>query len=133
MTDEVSVVILSNFYISVTTPIARAVGAIYFGEAYERMPDVRAAKVPAATAAALTGTYRFGPDYYVPDALVRIASGRDGLQGQHVGLDYPPFGLISVIANRFLIRSFWVAADFTLGPEGKARELAIDGLRGVRQ
>jgi hypothetical protein len=30
------------------------------------------------------------------------------------------------------MRSFWIPADFTIGENGKATELTIDGRKGIR-
>lgn len=128
--DGVSVVVLANTYVSVTTDIARAIGAIYFGEPVEPMPDLKPDRLAPAQIAALEGAYRFGPDYYVPNALM-IVRGRDG-QLETV-VDDHVFPLVQISPSRFLMRSFWIPADFTIGADGKATELIIDGRKGVRQ
>jgi CubicO group peptidase (beta-lactamase class C family) len=128
--DGVTIVVLANSYISVTTEIARAVGAVYFGEPVKPMPALRPDPLDQKSAAALVGRYQFGPDYYVPDALISIRS-NDGHLEAMVG-DHGPYALIQISPTRFLMRSFWVPAEFTLGADGKAKEFAIDGRKGVR-
>jgi CubicO group peptidase (beta-lactamase class C family) len=128
--DDTTVVVLSNSYISVTTEIARAVGAIYFGEPVKPMPALRPDPLSSEQAAVLVGQYQFGPDYYVPDALISIRSNKGHLEAM-VG-DYGPYPLVQISPTRFLIRSFWVPAEFTLGNDGGATGLAIDGRKGVR-
>ena len=127
--EGVSVVVLANTYISVTTDIARAVGALYFGERPEPMPAVKPDRLADAQIAALEGKYQFGPDYYVPNALMTVR-GRDGHLEAAVE-DYV-FPLVQITPTHFLMRSFWIPADFTIGPDGKATELVIDGRKGVR-
>lgn len=127
--DGVSVVVLSNTYVSVTTEIARSVGAIYFGEPVKPMPALKPDKLHHRQVAALVGQYQFGPDYYVPDALMTVRE-RDGFIETAVG-DYV-FPLVQVTPSRFLMRSFWIPADFTIGADGNATELIIDGRKGVR-
>ena len=127
--DGVSVVVLANTYVSVTTEIARAVGALYFGEPVKPMPALKADRLEAKHVAALVGQYQFGPDYYVPDALMTVRE-RDG-QLETAVQDYV-FPLVQISPSRFLMRSFWIPADFTLGTDGKATELTIDGHKGVR-
>lgn len=128
--DDVTVVVLANTYVSVTTDIARAIGALYFGTAVKPMPSLRPDPVTAETIAALTGKYQFGPDYYVPNALITIRESGGHLEAM-VG-EYGPYALVPVSPTKFLIRSFWVPAEFRLGADGRATELAIDGLKGVR-
>jgi CubicO group peptidase (beta-lactamase class C family) len=128
--DGVTVVVLSNLYVSVATDIARAVGALYFGEPVKPMPDLRADPLSAPALAAISGTYQFGPDYYVPNATVTVR-GRDGQVEASVG-EYPPFPFITISPTSFLIRSFWVPAGFTIGPDGRASGMTIDGFKGRR-
>ncbi len=128
--DGVTVVVLSNIYVSVTTDIARAVGGLHFREPVKSMPALNSRTVSASSVAALSGTYQFGPDYYVPNAKIRVQA-NDG-QLAAVVEDGDPYALVPIDATRFLLRSFWVTADFTLGADGKASELAIDGLKGRR-
>ena len=128
--DEVTVIVLANSYISVTTEIARAVGALHFGLAPEPLPALRAEPLAPDAVAALAGAYQFGPDYYVPNALMTV-TGNGGYLEATVG-DYPPYAFLQIDPNRFLIRSFWIEAEFILGPDGRATELVIDGRRARR-
>lgn len=129
--EGVTVVVLSNLYVSVTTDIARAVGALHFGEPVTPMPTLQSDPLDARRIAALAGDYQFGPDYYVPDALMTVR-GRDGhIEAEVAG--YPPaFPFVPLGGNRFLIRSFWIEAEFTMGPDGQATGMVIDGRRGNR-
>lgn len=127
--DGVSVVVLSNTYVSVATDIARAVGAMYFGEPVKPMPALKPDRLTPAQASRLEGRYQFGPDYYVPNALMTIRS-RDG-HLETVVEDYV-FPLVQITPSQFLLRSFWIPANFTIGPNGRATELVIDGRKGVR-
>lgn len=128
--DDVTVVVLANTYVSVTTDIARAVGALMFGLPAEPMPAIKPQPLDPKAIAALAGAYQFGPDYYVPDALMTI-SGNGGHLEAMVG-EYGPYPFIRINPSRFLIRPFWTPAEFTIGPDGRATELVIDGRKGVR-
>lgn len=127
--DDVTVVVLANSYISVTTDIARAVGAVFFGTPVQPMPKLRPDPLGARDIAALVGNYQFGSDYYVPNALITIRENNGHLEAM-VG-EHGPYSFIQISPTRFLIRSFWVPAEFTLGHGGSA-ELSIDGRKGVR-
>jgi CubicO group peptidase (beta-lactamase class C family) len=130
--EDVTVIVLSNLYVSVTTPIARAVGALHFGAPVEPLPPLSPHKLPPQTIAALLGTYQFGPDYYLPNARVRIASSEGELVGEYVGSDYPAFSFIPKTDGKFLIRSFWSPAEFASDADGRVTELKIDEFRGRR-
>jgi CubicO group peptidase (beta-lactamase class C family) len=128
--EGITIVVLANSYISVTTEIARAVGAIYFGEPVKPMPALRPDPLEEKLAAGLKGKYQFGPDYFVPHALISIRF-NDGHLEAMVG-DYGPYALVQISPTRFLLRSFWVPAEFRLGANGEAKELIIDGRKGLR-
>jgi CubicO group peptidase (beta-lactamase class C family) len=127
--DRVAVVVLANTYVSVTTEIARAVGALHFGNPVKPMPALKPDRLEHPHVAALVGKYQFGPDYFVPNALMTVRE-RGGDLETVVG-DYV-FPLVQISPSRFLMRSFWIAADFKMGADGKATSLVIDGRKGVR-
>lgn len=128
--DGVTVIVLSNTYVSVTTPIARAIGAIYFGEPVTPLPALRSDRVAASTIAAISGTYQFGPDYYVPNARIRVQARRNEVEAVTEGYSTSP--LVPIDDTHFLLRSFWVPADFALRADGRAIEMSIDGFKGRR-
>lgn len=128
--DDVTVVVLANTYVSVTTDIARAVGAHLFGLPAKPMPALKAEPLPAPAVAALTGKYQFGPDYYVPNALVTVTANAGQLQAMVD--NFGPYALVPITPTRFLMRSFWVPAEFTLDERGRAKQMAIDGIAGTR-
>jgi CubicO group peptidase (beta-lactamase class C family) len=130
--DDVTVVVLSNIYSSVTTPIARAVGAMVFDAPVTPLTAVRSEPLSAGEIGALTGTYRFGPDYYVPDSAITIVE-RDGRIEAEYSTGYTPSGYIPVSATEFIVRPFWSSAKFVLGDDGRATALVIDGFTGHRE
>jgi hypothetical protein len=100
-----------------------------FGEPVGPLPDLKADKLPERQLTALEGDYQFGPDYYVPNALMTVRR-RDGHLEAAIG-DYM-MPLVPISASRFLLRSFWIPADFAIGKDGNATGLEIDGRKGVR-
>ena len=130
--DDVTIVVLSNLYSSVTTPIARGVGALHFGLAAVPMPALRAEPLTTAETARLVGTYRFGPDYYVPNSTITITARNGRIQAEYPS-GYTPSPYVPVSPTSFIVRPFWSNAEFTVGPDGRATALIIDGFRGVRE
>ena len=128
--DDVTIVVLSNTYVSVTTDIARAVGALVFGLRPDPMPAIKSDPLRRDQIENLTGEYQFGPDYYVPNALITI-SAREGHLEAMVG-EYGPYPFVQITPTSFLIRSFWVPAEFTIGGDGRASQLTIDGRKGTK-
>lgn len=128
--DEITVIVLGNSYISVTTDIARAIGALFFEIPVEPMPKLNSDPLDSNEVKALEGAYQFGPDYFVPNAVITIKA-NDGYLEAMIG-DYGPYSFVQISPIRFLIRSFWQPAEFTLGPDGRAMELTIAGRKGER-
>ncbi|GAA4711612.1 beta-lactamase family protein [Sphingomonas lutea] len=130
--EDVTIVVLSNLYSSVTTPIARAIGAMHFGLVPEAMPALRAEPLSAGETARLVGTYRFGADYYVPNSTITITARGGRIQAEYPS-GYTPSPYVPVSPTSFIVRPFWSKAEFTIGSDGNAATLTIDGFRGVRE
>lgn len=129
--EDVTVVVLSNTYNSVTTPVARGVGAIFFGLPAEPLPAIRPDPLTSAQVARLTGTYEFGPDYYVPNSTVTITGKGGHIQAEYPS-GYPASPYVPISPTSFIVRPFWMPAEFVIGADGMARELVLDGFRGKR-
>lgn len=129
--DGVTIIVLSNTYTTVATPIARAVGGIYFGEPYEPFPALSERPLAAEAVAPMLGTYQFGADYYVPNLAVTIVQRDGGLCAENSN-GYPASALIPVGPTRFIMRSFWTDLEFIPAVEGRPSELRIGPFRGVR-
>ncbi len=70
--DDVTVILLSNSYSSVTQdPIAEAIAAIVFGQRVT-VPNMRAAAVPQSILLSYEGHYQFGPNFFSPDEEFRL-------------------------------------------------------------
>ena len=103
--DDATVVVLSNLYIAAPSTIAEDLGAMLFDQPVNR--DVpRPTHVNGADLKRFAGTFRFGDDYFVKNAVVRVESRMD-----HLDLTYPATGfsiaLIPIEGDRFFDRNFW--------------------------
>lgn len=130
--EDVTVVVLSNIYSPVTTRIARAVGAMHFGLPVVPLPDFRDEPLTDAEVARLTGTYRFGEDYYLPNSIVTIVGINGEIHAEYAS-GYTPSAYIPISSTDFIVRPFWMPAKFVMGSDGRAAELVLDGFRGLRQ
>jgi CubicO group peptidase (beta-lactamase class C family) len=130
--EDVTIVVLANLYAPVATPIARAMGALYFGEAVKPLPSLSPQAMSPERLTPLLGTYQFGPDYFLPNAKVRITSARGELMGEYVGHDYPAFYFVPTVDGQFLNRSFWMASTFRHDATGRAVELRLEDFFGKR-
>ena len=108
--DDATVVVLSNLYIAAPSTIAEDLGAMLFDQPVNR--DVpRPIHVNAADLKHFAGTFRFGNDYFVKNAVDRVAP-----QTDHLNLNYPATGfsvaLIPIEGDRFFDRNFWSFVRF---------------------
>ena len=108
--DDATVVVLSNLYIAAPSTIAEDLGAMLFDQPVNR--DVpRPMHVNGADLKRIAGTFRFGDDYFVKNAVVRVEPQMD-----HLDLNYPATGfsiaLIPIEGDRFFDRNFWSFVRF---------------------
>jgi D-alanyl-D-alanine carboxypeptidase len=108
--DDATVVVLSNLYIAAPSTIAEDLGAMLFDQPVSR--DVpRPIHVNGADLKRFAGTFRFGDDYFVKNAVVRVEPRMD-----HLDLTYPATGfsiaLIPIEGDRFFDRNFWSFVRF---------------------
>lgn len=130
--EDLTVVVLSNVYSSVTTSIARGVGAHAMGTPVQPMPALRSGPLKPEELQPLLGTYRFGADYYIPNSTVTIVEQGGQIQAEYSS-GYPPSAYIAITPTKFIVRPFWMPAEFVIGPDGRASELVLDGFRGRRE
>jgi CubicO group peptidase (beta-lactamase class C family) len=108
--DDATVAVLSNFYIGAPSIIAEDLGAILFDQPVNR--DVpKPVRENAANLKRFAGTFRFGEDYFVKNAVVRVDP-----QIDHLDLVYPAtsfsISLVPIEGDRFFDRSFWSFVRF---------------------
>jgi CubicO group peptidase (beta-lactamase class C family) len=108
--DDASIVVLSNLYIAAPSTIAEDLGAILFDQPVKR--DVpKPAHMNRAALKRYAGMFRFGDDYFVKNAEVRIEP-----QADHLEMTYPAtnfsIALLPIEGNRFFDRNFWSFVRF---------------------
>lgn len=108
--DDLTVILLSNSYSSVTQdPIAPAIAAIAFGEK-ATVPNVHAAILPQSTLLSYAGHYQFGADFFSPDERFQLIA-----QPRYLVMQFADGGrpLIPLSPTEFLERKFFghVAAE----------------------
>jgi hypothetical protein len=102
--DDVTVILLSNSYGSVTQdPIAEAIAAIAFGQRVT-VPNVRAAVLPQSILSSYEGHYQFGPDFFDPDEKFRLIARPNYVLLQLANESQP---LVPLSPTEFLERKFF--------------------------
>ena len=108
--DDATVVVLSNLYIAAPSTIAEDLGAMLFDQPVNREVP-KPVHVNAADLKQYAGTFRFGDDYFVKNAVVRVDP-----QPDHLDLTYPAtaftIALLPLEGGRFFDRNFWSFVRF---------------------
>lgn len=108
--EQLTIVVLCNLNVStLPTEIARNVSAIALGDTPEPL-NLRTDRLPDATAFA--GTYRFGPDFYVPGTTltIRAVDGRLMVEDPDGGA---AGALLATTDGGFIHRQQWIRLSFT--------------------
>jgi hypothetical protein len=108
--DDATVIVLSNLYIASPSIIAEDIGAMLCGQEVTR--DVpKPIEMSASDLKNYAGTFRFGDDYFVKNAVVQVEPQKD-----YLALKYPATGftitLLPITGGQFFDRMFWSFVRF---------------------
>lgn len=123
--ERLTVVALSNIYSSSTTPLGDDVAALSLGRPVEGFHPL-AGKV--AIAEAPLG-FRFGADFYQPNALLHLAADSDGWVLRWPDQSLTP--LIPVGPDRFVDRAYWQDVVLQRDAQGRLTGLTYDRFTGA--
>ncbi|MDH4197192.1 MAG: beta-lactamase family protein, partial [Candidatus Aminicenantes bacterium] len=115
--DDACIIILSNNYAPVPHVAIDGLRAILFGEPYKTFETDRGFKPEPASFGAFEGAYRFGPDFYRPNAEVGLRVKDESLE--IVWTESYVSGLRPLAKAVFLDRLFWATIIFQTDAEGK--------------
>ena len=124
---QMTVVLLSNIYSSATTTIGYDVAALAMGLPYEPLHF----RDPAPTSAELKtceGKFRFGADFYQPNAVTTLLA-----EDRELSMRWPDGSispLIPVSADHFVDRSYWEDVKIERDASGKPSALIYDRFQG---
>jgi CubicO group peptidase (beta-lactamase class C family) len=120
--DDLTVILLSNSYSSVTQdPMAGAIAAIVFGQSVT-VPHMRAAVLPQSVLLAYEGHYQFGPDFFTPDEKFRLIAQPRYLLLQ---LETESQPLVPLSPTEFLERKFFGHVVAEKDEQGKVTGLTV--------
>jgi CubicO group peptidase (beta-lactamase class C family) len=117
--ERVTVVALSNIYASAPGEIAEEVAAIALGRQHEPL-NLQTA-VDAASLPGLPARFRFPADFYLRDAVVRIAAAEG-----RVRLEWPNgrvSALIPTSRDHYVDRSYWMPVEVVRDDSGHVSQL----------
>jgi len=117
--NKLTIIVLTNFSVSsITAEIADKLAAIFYGDAYEPLHLTAKPNVEASVLKDMTGLYRFGPDFYVPNSTIRIIE-QDGQLLIPTNSSAPTGGLLPVSGLEFIHRQQWFRVNFEQDVDGK--------------
>jgi CubicO group peptidase (beta-lactamase class C family) len=123
------IVILSNLEIPVAAPMGFDIAAMLAGGEYHDLV-LPPAPMRIDEVAKVVGRYRFGPDFFRPNATLELARGGDGLilkwQG---GLDA---AVVIADDHHFIDRHYWVRFSVAEHTSGRGAELTYGKFKGQR-
>jgi D-alanyl-D-alanine carboxypeptidase len=125
--ERTTVVVFSNIYSSATTTIGYDVAAIALGLPYQPFQPNEDA-LSAEQLKACTGTFRFGPDFYQPNAEVALIATGSELWLRWPSGDESP--LIPLGRDRFMDRSYWEEISMERDTSGALKTLVYGHFRG---
>lgn len=126
---DLSVVVLSNIYSSVTTQIGDDVAAIVRGQPVEPL-ILRKTPLTVAQRREVEGAFNYGPDFYQPNASVQVIS-----QSEDLALRWPTGDtsvLLPLNGDNFMDRSYWVPVSLIRDESGRVVKLKYDRFIGTR-
>jgi len=123
---QTTVVVLSNVYSSATTTIGYDIAALVLGLPYE--PFSFSGSVDLAELKSCAGVFRFGSDFYQPNAEVTLTADERGL------FMHWPSGevsaLIPLAKDHFVDRAYWEQVIIHRDPSGNPDALFYDQFQG---
>jgi CubicO group peptidase (beta-lactamase class C family) len=125
--EKTTVVIFSNIYSSATTTIGYDIAALSLGLPYETFrpsdPAPSASKLQACV-----GTFKFGPDFYQPNAEVTLTASQVELSMSWPSGDISP--LIPTGRDHFIDRSYWENISIERDAAGHPKAIVYGEFRG---
>jgi hypothetical protein len=126
--EKLTVIVFSNIYSSAPTAIGDDLAAIALGKPYEPV-RLLARPLPSAETMGLAGAYRFGPDFYQPNATLLLT-----IEHGDAALHWPATettALVPTGSGHFIDRSYWVPVSVSKNSNGAAT-LTYGGFSGQR-
>lgn len=126
--EDLTVVALSNIYSSVASDIAYDVAAIALGQPYQPLA-VHMPLLPADSLDVATMQFRFGADFYQPNATLTFEK-----NGREMFLRWPSGDLTPLIPldrDHFIDRAYWEPVKIVRTSEGKPTSMTYDRFTGT--
>jgi CubicO group peptidase (beta-lactamase class C family) len=127
--DKLTVIVLSNNYISLPPDIGKQLAAIAFKAPYAK-PNITVTKLTPEQGKSLAGKYRFDDKFYFKNFEMDV-SYKDGNLSCTWGALIPTLEN-GVLSNKFIQRDYWSEVEFTKNSKGEIEAMMYDGFKGVK-
>lgn len=127
--EKLSIVVLSNNYISLPANIGMSIAAIVLKEPYEVL-NLSNAKISTEIRNKILGKYQFDAKFYVPNYTLEVRSEEGNLICDWGG--FIPIDKGELNITNYILRTFWSSIQFIWNESGEIVEMNFDGHRGIK-
>ncbi len=127
--EKLSVIILSNNYVSLPAEVGKSIAALTLNEPFERL-NLTTKKVPATFGKKLSGTYKFDENFYRPNYELKITFEKGQILSDWGGL--VPIDKGNKNFNEYILRTYWSSINFIEDEKGKFNQMIFDNHRGIK-
>lgn len=128
--EKLTVVMLSNNYISLPAEIGRSLGALVLDEPFEPL-NLTNQSINDVYAKKLVGTYKFDDTFYVPNYELKIEFENGNMVSEWGG--FIPIDNGEEDPKAFILRTYWSDIRFVENESGEIYEMTFDGHKGVKE
>ena len=126
---KAEIIVLSNAQMPIPTAIGFDLAAMLEGRDYHA-PELRATPLAADEVSQVVGRFKFGPDFYRPNATLEVAAGPGGLILRWPG--GPDSPVLVTDGHHFIDRHYWTRFSVDDDATGHAAELTFGKFKGQR-
>ncbi len=126
---KAEIIVLSNAQMPIPTVIGFDLAALLEGREYHA-PELRAAPLAPGEVSQVVGRFKFGPDFYRPNATLELAAVPGGLMLRWPG--GPDSPVLVTDAHHFIDRHYWTRFSVDDDATGHAAVLTFGRFKGQR-
>jgi CubicO group peptidase (beta-lactamase class C family) len=127
--EKLTVIVLSNNYISLPAELGKSIGAIVLNEQFDRL-NLTDSKVPAEFAKNIVGKYKFDKNFYRPEYELELKYENGNLISDWGGLI--PIDKGDKNFKNYILRRYWSSITFITDKDGEIKQMKFDSHTGIK-
>jgi len=127
--ENLTVIMLSNNYVSLPADIGKSIGALVLNEPFERL-NLTNKTIDAFFAKKLTGIYKFDEKFYRPNYELEITYKDGNITSAWGGLI--PIDKGDKKIKEYILRNYWSSIRFIENEKGDITEMMYDNHKGIK-